>query len=445
MPHLLFIPFFFVLGACVGSFLNVVVWRLPRIEIGENDSTFRALMRTVEGLSNPPSHCPKCDTPIKWYDNLPVVGWIKLGGKCRACKAAISARYPVIEFITGAIFVFYYVMFFVAQIGPCAPRPVMVEHEALGAMKMMAAPLWIGTHWPIYLLCMVLVSALLAASLIDAELFMIPIEIPWVLAAVGVVTHTIIDRPSMPGALNLAPAAAALAAGGTLGLLVTLALWKVGLIPVSFPDGEPMQDIDREAAQREIDEARAAGKNPAPLPPVYSPAAVRREMRKEMLFLLPPMLLAAAFFFTATAIEPISRWWGGLVVGHHWFSGLLGALLGALVGGFVVWITRILGTLAFGRLAMGLGDVHLMFGVGAIVGAGCATIAFFLAPFFGIFVALYMFVTGTKRELPYGPYLSLATAFCLLFCCPIQAYLAPGVQGLAMMVREVTGVGGGGT
>jgi leader peptidase (prepilin peptidase)/N-methyltransferase len=151
------------------------------------------------------------------------------------------------------------------------------------------------------------------------------------------------------------------------------------------------------------------------------------------------MLLAAVFYFMVTRIAPIGQWWGGLVVAHHWFSGLLGALLGALVGGFVVWVTRILGTLAFGRLAMGLGDVHLMFGVGAIIGAGCATIAFFLAPFFGIGLALYMFVTGTRRELPYGPYLSLATGFVLLFCCPIQAYLAPGIEGLMIMIRGVTG------
>jgi len=260
MPHLVLIPFLFALGACVGSFLNVVVWRLPRIEIGEEDSTFRALMRTVEGLSNPPSHCPKCNTPIRWYDNLPVIGWIKLGGKCRACKAPISPRYPIIEFITGAAFVFYYVMFFIVQIGPCAPRPTMVPHETLGALKMMVPPMEFAQLWPVYLLYMALIAGLLAASLIDAEMFMIPIEIPWVLALLGIIVHTIIDKPSMPGALNLTPTVGALAAGGTIGLIVTLALWKVGIIPVSFPDGEPMQDLDRDAAQKEIDDAKAAGK-----------------------------------------------------------------------------------------------------------------------------------------------------------------------------------------
>ena len=93
------------------------------------------------------------------------------------------------------------------------------------------------------------------------------------------------------------------------------------------------------------------------------------------------------------------------MLAHNWLAGMLGALLGALIGGFVVWLTRILGTLGFGRVAMGLGDVHLMFGVGAIIGAGAATIAFFIAPFFGIAIAIYMLLTGTRRELPYGPYL----------------------------------------
>src|SRR5688572_8041425 len=152
MPHAFYILFLFAVGACVGSFLNVVVWRLPRIQIQEEDSTFRALMRTIEGLSNPPSHCPKCNTPIRWYDNLPVIGWIKFGGKCRACRAPISARYPTIEFITGALFAFYYVMFFVLQIGPCAPAPRMVPHESLGTMKMMVAEMQFGRLWPIYLL-----------------------------------------------------------------------------------------------------------------------------------------------------------------------------------------------------------------------------------------------------------------------------------------------------
>ncbi len=78
-----------LMGLVIGSFLNVVAWRLPR---GEN-------------LSHPGSHCPKCQTPIKPYDNVPVLGWLLLRGRCRACQAPISARYPLVEAATGALYV----------------------------------------------------------------------------------------------------------------------------------------------------------------------------------------------------------------------------------------------------------------------------------------------------------------------------------------------------
>jgi hypothetical protein len=80
-----------------------------------------------------------------------------------------------------------------------------------------------------------------------------------------------------------------------------------------------------------------------------------------------------------------------------------------------------------------------MFGVGAVIGAGGATVAFFVAPFFGLLIALYFMITRTRRELPYGPYLSLATAFVMLAYCPIAAYLAPGMAGLMAMIGELFG------
>jgi prepilin signal peptidase PulO-like enzyme (type II secretory pathway) len=79
---------------------------------------------------------------------------------------------------------------------------------------------------------------------------------------------------------------------------------------------------------------------------------------------------------------------------------------------------------------MGLGDVHLMLGVGAVIGAGPVVVAFFLAPFFGILLAIYKLVIRSKQELPYGPYLSLGTAAVMLFYCPIAEYFRPGLQAL---------------
>ncbi|MCA9267158.1 MAG: prepilin peptidase [Planctomycetales bacterium] len=78
---------FFVLGSVIGSFMNVVVWRGPR-----GQSLFGS------------SRCPKCNNAIRWHDNVPIFGWLLLGGKCRDCRLPISARYPIVEFVTACLF-----------------------------------------------------------------------------------------------------------------------------------------------------------------------------------------------------------------------------------------------------------------------------------------------------------------------------------------------------
>ncbi len=76
-----------VLGAIFGSFLNVVVHRLPR----------------HESVVSPPSHCPACGTPVKPYDNIPILSWLALRGHCRGCGGRISVRYPLVEALTSAL------------------------------------------------------------------------------------------------------------------------------------------------------------------------------------------------------------------------------------------------------------------------------------------------------------------------------------------------------
>ena len=437
--HAIYIAFVFALGACVGSFLNVVVWRLPRVEGVDGEGVLKGFYRSYRALSYPPSHCPKCDKPLPWYDNVPVFGWIKLGGKCRFCKEPISPRYPIVEAITGGIFVLYYVLFFFAQIGPCAS----------GTMLGVPRDLWM------YFLYVALLAALLAASLIDAELFIIPLEIPYFMAVVGLIVHAIFDHPGRPGALNVTipttgvPAiGASLAAGGFMGLAVSLILFSRGIIPLSFPEGEPILEVDRpeleEEMRRHAAEAKREGKEldyESKLPPPYTPKQIRAEIRKEIMFLFPPMAGAVLWLVLTLKVAIIGHWWAG-VLHHDWLTGLLGSILGALVGAWLVWIVRILGTLAFGRVAMGLGDVHLMLGVGAVIGAGPVVVAFFLAPFFGILLAVYKLIIRSKQELPYGPYLSLGTAAVMLFYCPIADYFRPGLQALMYFLTGNDGTGG---
>jgi leader peptidase (prepilin peptidase)/N-methyltransferase len=421
MPHPFYIIFFFALGSCVGSFLNVVVWRLPRVEHVETESIFHGFFRSWQALSFPASHCPKCDKPLKWYDNLPVIGWLKLAGRCRFCAEPISPRYPIVEATTGLLFAFYYVMFFMVGAGPG------LAWQSPNGLQYLPAELFITIHWPIYILDMILIGALIAATLIDAELFIIPLEIPWFVVPIAFFVHAIWDRPGWPGALNPSATSAALAFGAGLGLLISFILWLFRILPTSFADGGPLLEVDK---------ARLA-ESDAPSEREYSSAAIRAEMRKEMLFLSPPLALGFIWLLLTLKIPALSAWWTG-VVSIGWVGGLLGSVLGLLVGGFVVWMVRILGSYGFGREALGMGDVHLMAAVGAVLGPGPATVAFFIAPFFGIIRALTLLFTKKGREIPLGPYLSMATAVVMLFYCPIANYLAPGLTGLMMLISQYT-------
>jgi leader peptidase (prepilin peptidase)/N-methyltransferase len=86
----LLILYAFVLGAVVGSFLNVVIYRVPR----------------RLSIVKPRSACPSCATPIAWFDNLPIISWLILGGRCRSCRGAIAIRYPLVEAAAGALAAF---------------------------------------------------------------------------------------------------------------------------------------------------------------------------------------------------------------------------------------------------------------------------------------------------------------------------------------------------
>jgi prepilin signal peptidase PulO-like enzyme (type II secretory pathway) len=85
-----------MLGGCIGSFLNVVIYRLPR---GKN-------------LARPGSCCPSCDAAIRPYHNIPVLGWVMLGGRCYDCRAPIAIRYPLIEAVTALFFLGSAIMVF---------------------------------------------------------------------------------------------------------------------------------------------------------------------------------------------------------------------------------------------------------------------------------------------------------------------------------------------
>ena len=121
--------FLFLLGLCVGSFLNVCIHRLP----------------TGQSIVRPASHCTSCQGPIAWYDNIPVASYFVLGGRCRRCGEPFSARYMVVELATGLIFAGYWAAYFKTGLRPEA------------------------AHGGVYAVHMVLAAALVVSGVIDLE------------------------------------------------------------------------------------------------------------------------------------------------------------------------------------------------------------------------------------------------------------------------------------
>jgi leader peptidase (prepilin peptidase)/N-methyltransferase len=240
-----------VVGCCWGSFLNVCIFRIP----------------AEVSLSHPPSTCPKCNTRIKWYDNVPVFGWLMLGGKCRACKAPISIQYPIIELTTGLFFLTLYLIY-----------PVYSD----GVLDLRA---------PVYMLC---VFGLLLATFVDLAEQWIP------------------DRVSI---------------GGMIVFPILSAL----------------------------------------VPELHGEAA--------------------------------------------WLAGLKASAIGLGVGCGLFWAIRVLGKMAFRKEAMGLGDVKLMGGLGALLGWQAVFYIMFFSALAGSVIGISLIAMGKKEmssRIPYGPYLALA-------------------------------------
>ena len=359
-PDWIWYVFIFAFGCCIGSFLNVVIYRLPR----------------DKSLVKPASACPACGKGIRFYDNIPLISWLILGGRCRYCKAGISPRYFVIELLTGLVFTGVFFLYFRSGLRPDV------------------APFLQG-GWFIYLISIIMLAALIAASAIDLELWVIPLSICWFVTAAGLIASTVggflSPRPMLPFA---SPSTAALSAGAAIGLIISLLLLNKGFIKTSY----------------EIEESEEASVNH------------RLEVCKEIVFLLPIIVCAVLSYWILRKMTPLQDWWVDFSQ-MPFIAGFLGSFWGYLVGCGVVWATRIFGTLGFGKEAMGLGDVHLMGAVGAVIGPIWVVIAFFIAPFFGLAWAVARMFFKKTHEIPYGPFLSLGVFAVMILKSVIIRYL----------------------
>jgi leader peptidase (prepilin peptidase) / N-methyltransferase len=165
-------------GLTIGSFLNVVVYRLPR----------------GESLAVPGSHCPSCGNPVRAFDNVPVLSWVVLRGRCRNCHEPISARYPLVEFTSAAL----------------AVAVVLIKNT-----------------WPERILGLALVAILIPVALIDFDKRVIPNKITIPAAFLAVVLGALLNPSGLPEQLI-----AGAAAGGFLLVFA-----------IVYPQGMGMGDV----------------------------------------------------------------------------------------------------------------------------------------------------------------------------------------------------------
>jgi len=266
--------FSFLFGSVVGSFLNVVIHRVPR----------------EESIVFPNSTCPRCGNAIKGYDNIPIISWLILRGKCRSCKAPISARYPAVELLTALLWVACF-----WQIGFNAFLPVAV----------------------------IFVTVMVALVFIDAEHMILP---------------NVITYPLLAGAL------------------IVRVVFPVTVGALYFPD-------------------------------------------------------ILSYPLTSLAGQPV------------WLVSLAGAFLGGLFGGGFLWLLGELWKRLRGVDAMGLGDVKMMAGVGALLGWKLTFLAVFLGAFSGAVAGvLYIVVSKDKNmqaQIPFGIFLGIGSVISLLFGEPM--------------------------
>jgi leader peptidase (prepilin peptidase)/N-methyltransferase len=268
--HLINLIFSGLFGACIGSFLNVVIWRLPR----------------DMSLVSPGSHCPSCNTPIRWFDNIPLISYVLLNGKCRACRTGISLRYPMVEFITGLLFVLFYAIDIMGLWNPGVQGDVVA----------------LLVHWGF-------AAAIMAVTFVDFDLRIIPDE---------------------------------LSLGGAIAALAVSCVFPGKFMPLlSFAED-----------------------------------------------------------------------WKGL---NAVIGGGLSSLAGGLAGALLTWGVGWLGEKAFRKEAMGFGDVKLMLFFGCLLGWKAAILIFFIAPFFGLLVAVPHKLIKKDSYIAYGPFLSMAAMAWVLF------------------------------
>jgi len=180
LPREFVLLFLFVLGLCIGSFLNVCIHRFP---------VKRRLRDQLWSLNSHSSGCPRCSSAIGWRDNIPLFGWLFLRGRCRSCRLPISFRYPLVELLTAVLFVVLYQSEMPLNFwGGAESGGLQTADGPQSVFPQSASVVWLHVRYGLHV---ALVCCLIVATFIDLELWIIPdgSTVPLMLASL--VVHTV--------------------------------------------------------------------------------------------------------------------------------------------------------------------------------------------------------------------------------------------------------------
>ncbi len=364
VPQALSLAFVTILGAVVGSFLNVCIYRLP----------------WEKSIIWPGSHCPHCLQPVRAFDNIPILSWFILRGRCRGCGAGFSPRYALIEAATAALFgVMYW-------------------------LELMNAGGTVGR----YLIHLVLVAALIVATFIDIDLQIIPDSVTVPVMLFGLACAAPIPDSMLHSIVEVAPDPVR-APGMWLNVALVIGGWCVWVLGLLW-------FVRRRESRLGAAEA------------VLLAAA--------FVYLVGH---SAVQIVALGGFAPAWPGWQAWFDSHPRWHGFATSLVGLLVGAGTIWFIRIVGTAVFRREAMGFGDVVLLAMVGAFLGWQPVVIVFFIAPFFGLVTGVAQWLAKGQNVIPYGPYLALGSVVALLGWRAIWPRVVLHFQLLAMIPVAVAG------
>lgn len=353
-------------GLIIGSFLNVVIYRVPR----------------GESVAFPGSHCGSCNTPIKAYDNIPLLSYLLLRGRCRACKAKISWVYPMVELWTGLGF------FAVAYKSGITGQGIAE---------------------------MLFIVVMIVLIMIDYRHQLLPnvITYPAFLAVIIFVAFQLGDGESFSQTpLFTMPLGTKIWIGLGMFLISAVAFYGVDLLD-NLLFGKYLEISDEEEEEdpllADVDEERLLRQH-------------NRVIFTTMALGVIAAIVWGVMAFRSQQSDPV---WVTYAI-----ENLFHAVVGALVGGGVIWLLRAIYFYTRGFGGMGLGDVKMMGVIGGFLGWQAAMFVLIAGSVLGSLVGIALIVfgksgQGMKTRLPFGVSLGLAALIAMFFGQAILAwYLA---------------------